>query len=339
MKRIALIGMGKMGLSHLAIANNTPGIEVAAICDTSLKLSNILKRYWPINIYCDYKSMLNEIEVDAVIISTPNSTHYSIAKHCIKNRKHIFIEKPFTIQYDHSNELISLARQYDVKGQVGYVNRFNPIFKYLKDIIVRRVIGKVENYYNEMIGAVITKEESKGWRNNYSKGGGCLFDYGPHCFDLSIFLFGENVEVKTSSIEKRFSSNVHDIVRADLIHNNSIKGINYINWSRGDVRKAENIININGSGGSIKANKQEIILELDNSISELNLQKGINNIYSTDLSINLDYYLRGEEFSLQMIEFSRLINNDIESSISNLVSASISDKCIADIIKQNHIKL
>ncbi|MFC1785505.1 Gfo/Idh/MocA family protein [Candidatus Neomarinimicrobiota bacterium] len=339
MKNVALIGIGKMGLSHLAIANNTSDIKIVAICDTSLKILRLINKYWYIKSFTDYKTMIKEVDIDAILICTPNSTHFSIAKYCIKRGKCIFIEKPLSTKYINSKELISLTQQFNVKGQVGYTNRFNIIFQYLKKILDQGVIGKINSYHNQMIGGVIIKENSDGWRNDYSKGGGCLFDYGSHCFDLSIYLFGEDVKVISSSLEKMFSSRVYDTVSAKFIHNNSVIGINYINWSDRGVRKANNSIKIEGTKGLIKSNKQEITIELKKERPDLSLIKGLNKIYVTDIPIKIDYYLRGEDYSMQMIEFSKLINNKIESSTSNLESASIADKCIDAIIRQNNINI
>ena len=72
-----------------------------------------------------------------------------------------------------------------------------------------KVIGDVISYNNSMTGGVILKK-NKGWRNDYTKGGGCLFDYGPHCFDLSTYFFGTDVHIESSVLKKVFSTEVDD---------------------------------------------------------------------------------------------------------------------------------
>lgn len=337
MKKIALIGIGKMGLSHLAIANNTPGLEVVAICDTSRNFLRFIRRNIKINTYKQYDKMIEDIDLDGVLICTPNSSHFPITKYCIEHGLNVFIEKPLTTNYTDSKTLIDLADNNNVKGQVGYVNRFNPIFNYLKNLIDQNVIGEITNYNNQMIGGVILKKHTKGWRNNYLKGGGCLYDYGPHCFDLSIYLFGQNVSIQSSTLKKVYSTNIDDIVEATFLHDNKITGTNYINWSKSGERKANNIIKIEGTEGSITANKQEIIIDLKKDQPKLKLSKGRNQIYITDLNTEVNYYLRGEDFSRQMEEFSNLVNNKINESISSLTSASITDKCIEHIFNQSEL--
>lgn len=330
MKRIGLIGIGKMGLSHLAIANQTPGIEVKAICDTSKQLIRAIEKNTKFVCYTDSEKMIKEVPLDGVMILVPNAYHFDLVKYCIEKGIHVFVEKPFTLSYKDSKYLVDLAKINNVKGQVGYVNRFNPVFQRVKKLLDQNVIGEVSNYVNRMTGGVILKESSKGWRNDYKKGGGCLFDYGPHCFDLSSYFFGTDVEVQSSVLKKVFSTAVDDMVYATLLHNNKIVGFNYINWSDGSVRKATNNIEITGSKGKILASKQELSIFLTEGNKELNLEKGWNQMYVTDENMDVPYYLRGEDFSRQLIEFSDLLNGKIEESISSLFSASITDRLLEE---------
>jgi predicted dehydrogenase len=335
MKKIALIGVGKMGISHLAIANQTPDIEVAAICDTSMSFIKAITKNTKFIGYTDYKKMIKEVPLDGVMILVPNAYHFEITKYCLERGIHVFVEKPFTLKYSDSKFLVELAINQKVKGQVGYVNRFNPIFQRVKKLLEHNILGEVSDYKNNMTGGVILKKNSSGWRNDYKKGGGCLFDYGPHCFDLSTYLFGTDVQVQSSMLKKVFSTEVDDIVYANLLHNNSIVGLNYINWSDSSVRKATNNIEINGSKGKILASKQELSIFLNEGNEMLNLEKGWNKIYITDENTDVPYYLRGEDFSRQLIEFSKLINDRIEESITSLHSASITDKILEEVKNLN----
>lgn len=335
MKKIALIGIGKMGMSHLAIANMTPGIEVAAICDVSKPLMHFLGKNTSYETYKDYKKMIKEIQLDGVLICVPNNMHFDITKYCIEQGIHVFVEKPFTLSHRESEILVGLAREHRVKGQVGYVNRFNPVFRRVKSLLDNNVIGEIINYNNKMIGNVIVKENSKGWRNDYSKGGGCLFDYGPHCFDLATYFFGYNVEIKSAFLKAIFSTQVDDMVHATFVHDDSIVGLNYINWSDDSVRKASNTIEIIGSKGKITANKQEINIYLVDENPELNLLQGWNQLYVTDECTDTAYYLRGEDFSFQMQEFSDLINGKTDESVSSLESAAVTDKLLEGVFNLN----
>ena len=115
-----------------------------------------------------------------------------------------------------------------------------------------------------------------------------------------------------------------------MLHNDKIVGINYINWSDSSVRKATNSIEVMGSKGKLTASKYEINIFLTEDNSRLGFEKGWNQIYVTDESTDVAYYLRGEDFSRQLVEFSELLSGDIDESRSSFYSASITDKILED---------
>ncbi|MBL4746997.1 MAG: Gfo/Idh/MocA family oxidoreductase [Flavobacteriaceae bacterium] len=338
MKNIALIGIGKMGLSHFAIANSTKGLNIVSVCDTSKSLLRAISKNLGIKSYHDYNKMLNAENLDGVIISVPNSMHFNVVKDCLAAGIHVFIEKPLTINYHDSVALQTLAKTKNCLVQVGFVNRFNLIFSKVKELLESNLLGDVQSYHCEMRGGVILEKNTKGWRNSYAAGGGCLYDFGPHCIDLAIFLFGDDVELKSSNLESVFSSQVDDRVHADFLHKNGVEGIISIDWSDPSVRKATNLIRVKGTFGELFANKQEIKINLNHASNNLGFNVGEHEIYVTDLNTNVDYYLRGEDFSLQMQEFSKSLNDNSTINKSFIDSVITTDRLIAEILAQNGVE-
>ena len=127
-----------------------------------------------------------------------------------------------------------------------------------------------------------------------------------------------------------FGSAVDDVVYSTLVHNNRIVGVNYINWSDSSVRKASNSIEIMGSKGKITASKQELSIYLVEKNEKLNLDQGWNQLYVTDECTDIPYYLRGEDFTRQLMEFSSLLNGEIEEATSSLYTASVTDRLLEE---------
>ena len=73
--RVALIGLGKMGLSHCAIINTHPDVELVAVCDTTEYLLDILKKYTSVKTYTDYHKLIATEKLDAVFVATPSRVH------------------------------------------------------------------------------------------------------------------------------------------------------------------------------------------------------------------------------------------------------------------------
>src|SRR5438105_4129959 len=91
----------------------------------------------------DYRELLDLAEIDAIYISaTPETTHYPIARDCLAAGKHVFLEKPIAIELSEADELIALARSAHLKFTIGYSQRFNPKFAYVKKSIADGMIGK-----------------------------------------------------------------------------------------------------------------------------------------------------------------------------------------------------
>ena len=111
MIKIAVVGLGKMGLSHLAIVDANPDLELAAVCDSAGYVLGVLKKYTGARTYSDYDAMLREVELDAVLIATPSRTHSSMVRAALERELHVFCEKPFTLSVSDGEELTALARR------------------------------------------------------------------------------------------------------------------------------------------------------------------------------------------------------------------------------------
>jgi predicted dehydrogenase len=337
MKNIALIGIGKMGLSHFAIANSTPNINIVAVCDTSKPLLRAIRKNLNLKTYSDFNDMIKEESLDAVIVSVPNAMHFDVVLKCLKADIDVFIEKPLTIKYQESLELQKVAKQYNRIVQVGFVNRFSLVFSKVKELLNSQLLGDLNSYNCEMRGGVVLEESSKGWRNSYAAGGGCLYDFGPHCIDLAVYLFGEDIILKSSQLESVFSTVVDDRVTAKFEHDNGLKGNISVDWSDATVRKATNSVTVIGEFGELTANKQEIKLKMIQANESLGFSAGEHEIYVTDLETDVGYYLRGEDFSLQMQAFSDSLNGIDTPTQSLINSAIVTDRIISEIFSQNGV--
>jgi scyllo-inositol 2-dehydrogenase (NAD+) len=90
----------------------------------------------------DYHELISNDDIDAIMVSTtPETTHYPIAKESLLVGKHVLLEKPLALTLDEADELIKLARDRDLKFTVGYSQRFNPKFAYIKKSLEKGTIG------------------------------------------------------------------------------------------------------------------------------------------------------------------------------------------------------
>lgn len=133
MLKVGVLGAGHLGKIHLRLLNQSSKYELVGFYDPSEDNANKVSKEFG---YKKFNSISELIAaVDVVDIVTPTLSHHDCAIEAIKAGKHIFIEKPISNTVAEAEEIISLAKKYNVKGQVGHVERFNPAFTAVKDKI------------------------------------------------------------------------------------------------------------------------------------------------------------------------------------------------------------
>ncbi len=184
MVKVALIGAGKMGISHLAILGAHKDVNVVGVCDTSMIVTGALKKYTKFPCYKKLSKMLDKEKPDAVFVAVPTKFHYEMIKELLNRKIHVFAEKPFCLTPAQGEELVNLAQQNNLINQVGYHNKFIGTFQEVKRILDAGVLGDVYHFTGEAYGPVVTKKKDSTWRSNPEEGGGCLMDYAAHVIDL-----------------------------------------------------------------------------------------------------------------------------------------------------------
>ena len=135
MLKAGVLGAGHLGKIHLRLLEQSENYELVGFYDASEKQANAIVKEFGYKLFNSAEELINA--VDMVDIVTPTFAHFETAKNAIEAGKHVFIEKPITNTVEEAEQLIDLANKYNVKGQVGHVERFNPAYK--------AVAGKIEN--------------------------------------------------------------------------------------------------------------------------------------------------------------------------------------------------
>lgn len=333
MIKTAIVGLGKMGLSHCAILNANSNNNMVAVCDTSSFVLETFKKYTDKKVYTNFDKMLNENELDGIIIATPTKFHYPMVKEVLNRGINVFCEKPFTLKASEAEELKELATSKNLVNQVGYHNRFIGTFNEVKRLLAKNIIGDIYHFQGEAYGPVVLKEQVKTWRSQKGQGGGCLYDYSSHVINLINFLFGDIEKVRGSILKSIFSLELEDAVYSNLYLQNGISGQLLVNWSEPTYRKMSTSITIWGKKGKIISDASEMRIYLNEENKEENLLNGWNIKYITDLTPPVNFYLRGEEYSSQIDYFIERIINKESVNVNSFEESCKTDKVIDMILK------
>jgi len=330
MIRTGMIGLGKMGLSHLAIVRAHPELDLVAGCDATTYLTDILSKHAGLKSYPDLDRMLAEEALDALIIATPSKLHASMVDKALGRNLHIFCEKPFVLDVAEGERLVSLAREKKVVTQVGYHYRFVGAFREAARLVASGALGLVHHVRAEAYGPVVLRRKGSTWRSTREEGGGALYDYACHAIDLVNFVYEPPTSVSGIVRNRVFSGDVDDEVYGTLHFRDGASGQISVNWSDESFRKMSTRISVWGTNGRITADRQECQLYLREAHDALpGVAKGWTVRYTTDLSEEVWFYLRGEEYSAQIEYFAQSIQARRLDGENSFESALGADKVVA----------
>ncbi|MZQ87012.1 gfo/Idh/MocA family oxidoreductase [Paenibacillus sp. 5J-6] len=200
--RIGMIGTGGISQVHGRQLLELEEVDIVALSDTSSENREKFAAKFELEAvkhFTDYKAMLNECELDAVVICSPHTLHFEQATDALNNGLHVLIEKPMTCSSEEAELLIATAEKAGKVMQVSYQRHFQPEFLFIRDAIARGEIGKLTSItaslYQEW------KQFTTGlWRQVPElSGGGMLMDSGSHIIDVLLWTTGLTpAEVKTN---------------------------------------------------------------------------------------------------------------------------------------------
>ena len=124
-----IIGAGHIGKYHINQIKRINDVKLIGIYDINFEYAAKVAQEKNTTAFNNINELLNQC--DAVTIATPASTHFQLSKLVIESKLHLFIEKPFVTTVEEAQQLIALSKQYNVKLQIGHIERFNPVFTYL----------------------------------------------------------------------------------------------------------------------------------------------------------------------------------------------------------------
>lgn len=195
---VAVVGCGRIAnAAHFPALAKMDNVRVKYACDLIKEKAEKVKEEYPFveNVITDYKVALEDKEVDAVFVLTPNYAHYEVTMDALKAGKHVMCEKPVTVNYELSCEMAKEAEKQGKMLNIGVCNRYHKSVEMLEELNKQGRFGNLYHIYCSfrnfrsipgLGGAFTTKSQS---------GGGVLIDWGIHFMDLILYVLG-NAKIK-----------------------------------------------------------------------------------------------------------------------------------------------
>lgn len=202
---IGIIGTGGRGKGLIPIINTTKNITIEAICDIlPFRIEQAKKRLesQKTKVYTDYKQLLDNKSIDAVIISTPFNTHSKIAKDAIDARKHVYCEKTLAKGQNEINSLVNTVENSNLIFQTGHQYHSSRLYNHVVGLLQNKEIGNIQSfecrwYRNGDWRRYVPKPTSKyeravNWRMYREFSGGLTAELSSHQIDFVNWVLGEN---------------------------------------------------------------------------------------------------------------------------------------------------
>jgi predicted dehydrogenase len=323
--RIAVVGLGKMGLLHASILNVFPDVELVALCDKSALMKRLYKKIFSsvgVKVIDNFEK-LSGFDLDAVYVTTPISSHSFIVKNLFIKKivRNFFVEKTLASNYDQAKELCMLAKDFGSTTMVGYMKRFSVVFRKAKELLTGGILGepysfKAYAYSSDFLGS--TKESKSS-----ASRGGAVRDTGCHLIDLALWLLGDLEVLDILSSEKTKIGSETSISFAAQ-NSAGLEGQFDVSQCMPNYRMPEFGLSIDCSKGRIEVNDDRLILNLGDGSQR--------KWYKQDLKDSVYFFLGESEYFRENQEF---VNSLLESRVCepNFETASRVDYIIDQVRK------
>lgn len=217
-KRIGILGCGHWGKN--LIRNFYELHSLFALCDVDgKKLNHFKEKYKDLQVTDDYESFLTNPNVDAVVIATPVSTHYNLARKALLANKDVFVEKPISLGVEEGEELVFLAKEKKLILMVGHILEYHPAIVKIKQLVQKGDLGKINYIYSNRLNLGKFRSEEN-----------ILWSFAPHDISVMLSILDEMPEDVSAHGGSYLNPNIADVTVTSMSFPSGVKAHIFVSW-------------------------------------------------------------------------------------------------------------
>jgi scyllo-inositol 2-dehydrogenase (NADP+) len=207
--RVGLIGFGLGGrVFHAPLLASVEGLELAAVLERTG--NKAAERYPGITTYRALEELLADASIALIVVTTPNATHFELARRALEAAKHVVVDKPVAVTPAEIAELMKLAVAQDRLFVPFHNRRWDGDFLTVKKLLREETVGRLVEFESRMDRWRPTLPTERIWKNQVAAGGGLLLDLGTHLVDQALTLFGKPEAVSAEVRRERTGAEAND---------------------------------------------------------------------------------------------------------------------------------
>lgn len=219
--QIGIIGAGAVARLH-AVAAERLGLRLTAVCDLRQEAARAVAADWGARTTTDYRRLLDDPEVDAVIVNTPHALHRQMVLDAAAAGRHVLVEKPMATTVEDCLTMEAACRSAGVALVVGMIQHFLPEKVALEKVVNDGELGRVLAVQDLRSTDYRPSARPAWFFDPAVSGGGALMNIGAHCLDRALWLGGARAESIRAKVLDRFAAGVETDGRISLTLANGV---------------------------------------------------------------------------------------------------------------------
>lgn len=217
---VVQVGVGNWGKNLLRNFYNNPHVHVKAVCDSSDAVLNRVKNDYPdVHTSATADPFYTAQDVDAVVIATQADTHFQYASRFLKSGKHVFVEKPMTLNLSDSEKLVELSKKQNKVLMVGHILEYHPAVVKVKELVDSGELGDIYYIYSSRVNLGVVRQNENS-----------LWSFAPHDISIVLMLIDQEPTHVISTGKAFLQPGIEDVVFTTLHFSDKKMAHIHVSW-------------------------------------------------------------------------------------------------------------
>jgi len=204
--QIACVGAGYWGKNLVRVFRDLPEVNLRRVCDADPAIRSAIENQYPeLETCASYETLLADDDLDALVLAVPAAHHYPLARQALERGKHVYVEKPMTLNAEHAEHLVALAEQHQRILMVGHLLEYHPAVQLLRSLVQTGDLGEIYYLYSQRVNLGIVRRDENA-----------LWSLAPHDISVILHLLDQEPTAVSARGASYLQPELEDVVFANL---------------------------------------------------------------------------------------------------------------------------